>query len=480
MKEEPTGRSQALEVRRAGKVPRRLGTGSRWAPQDRLGELLGAFESETAAVILRTSPGIERMTLYVLVGFIVLALILAAVVKLDRVVTGQGRMVPINGEIYVSAFDTGIVRQVLVKAGDIVKKGQPLARLDPTFTQADVTQLQEKRSSDEAEIARCQAELNGQPYLHSEGNSYRALQGRLYDKRQAQHRADLANFDGQIHSSEALVAQYQSDVNEYTKRLKIAQDVEANYRPLVAKGYISELQLTQATDARTEMERLLGDARNLVESNRETAASLRAQRESYIEKWHSDTTTELVTTRNDLDTTRQLLDKALKMRELVSLDSPADAIVTKVGKVSTGSIAAGGGQSMVMPTNDPLFTLMPLEGDLVAQINVPAEDVGFVRVGDPVTVKLDAYNYILHGTATGRVKTISENSFTLDDNNQPAPPFFRVAAIISAINLRNVPKDARIVPGMTLTGDIMVGHRTILSYLTEGALRTGSEAMREP
>jgi len=480
MKLEPTGSSQALEVRRAAKVPRRLDTGSRWGAQDRLGELLGAFESETATVILRTSPGIERMTLYLLLVFIVLALILAGVVKLDRVVTGQGRMVPVNGEIYISAFDTGIVRQVLVKAGDIVKKGQPLAKLDPTFTQADVTQLQQKRASDEAQIARCQAELNGQPYVYSPGNSYRALQGGLYDKRQAQYRADIANYDSQIRSSEALMAQYTSDVNEYTKRLKIAQDVEANYRSLVAKGYISELQLTQAIDARTEMERLLGDARNLVESNRETAASLRAQRDSYVEKRHSETTTELVTARNDLDSTRELLAKALKMRELASLDSPADAIVIKVGKVSAGSIAAGGGQATVTPTNDPLFTLMPLEGELLAQINVPAEDVGFVRIGDPVTVKLDAYNYILHGTASGRVKTVSENSFTLDDNNQPAPPFFRVAAVISAMNLRNVPNDARIVPGMTLTGDIVVGHRTILSYLTEGALRTGSEAMREP
>jgi len=97
-----------------------------------------------------------------------------------------------------------------------------------------------------------------------------------------------------------------------------------------------------------------------------------------------------------------------------------------------------------------------------------------------VQLKLDAYRFLQHGTAKGVVKTISEGSFTTDDNNVPVDPYFKVRVAIKDAHLRHVPKDFRLIPGMTLAGDIMVGRRTILSYLVEGGLRTGSEAMREP
>jgi HlyD family secretion protein len=85
-----------------------------------------------------------------------------------------------------------------------------------------------------------------------------------------------------------------------------------------------------------------------------------------------------------------------------------------------------------------------------------------------------------HGTAKGAIKAISEGSFTTDENNTPVNPYFKVRVSIKEVHLRNVPPDFRLIPGMTLVGDIMVGKRTLLSYLVEGALRTGSEAMREP
>lgn len=103
-----------------------------------------------------------------------------------------------------------------------------------------------------------------------------------------------------------------------------------------------------------------------------------------------------------------------------------------------------------------------------------------MRPGDPVRLKLDAYKFILHGTAEGVVKSISAGSFSLDQNNQPTDPYFKVRVKVTKARLHNVPKDFRLLPGMTLVGDINVGSRTIMSYILEGALRTGREAMREP
>jgi HlyD family type I secretion membrane fusion protein len=442
-----------------------------------VGDVVGAFESETAAVFLRTAPAHERIILYVIIAIVIVSFAISAVVKLDRVVTSVGRIVPASGAFYVSPFDTGIVRQILVKPGDLVKKGQILATLDPTFTNADLNQLQQKLASDDANVMRLDAELASRPYVFSPADSAQALQGAIWQKRQAEYKYNLSDFDGRIHSAEAQVAQYESNMREYEKRLKLAEDAEKVYQPLLAKGYVSKLQLMQATDERTEMGRLSVDAQNQMSSLRQTLASLKAQREAYIEKWMSDTASELVSVRNDLNITRQNLQKAQKLSELSTLDSPIDAVVLKVGKVSSGAVAAGGAQSM---GQDPLFTLVPLDGPLEADVHVNAGDIGFIKVGDAVQIKLDAYRYMHHGTAKGIIKTISEGSFTTDDNNTVVAPFFRVRVAIKEVKLRNVPADFRLIPGMTLTGDIIVGKRTMLSYLVEGGLRTGSEAMREP
>lgn len=443
-----------------------------------VGDMVGAFESETAAVFLRTAPLNEHVILYVLAAMLLVLIALCGVVKLDRIVTSTGRIVPTGGSLYVSPFDTGIVREVLVKPGDIVRRGEPLAALDPTFTRADLVQLRHKLGSDEASVARLEAELSGKPYRFSVEDPDQSLQGGIWQKRQAEYRENLADFDARILAGEAQIAQYRSDAVDYAKRLRLADDVEKVYQPLFDKGYVSKLQLMQATDGRTEMERLSGDAQIQIDALRRTLDSLRAQRQAYIEKWHSEIGAQLVSTRADLEVTRQNLQKAERLYDLTSLTAPADAVVLKVGRISSGSVASGGGAQTA--GEEPLFTLVPLDAPLEADVRVNADEIGFIGKGDPVRIKLDAYRFTEHGTAEGTIKTISDGSFTLDEDNRAVQPYFEVRVAITEVKLRNVPSTFRLTPGMTLSGDIIVGRRTILSYLIDGAVRTGSEAMREP
>jgi HlyD family secretion protein len=448
---------------------------------DLVGDVVGAFESDTVAVFLRTAPVHKSLILYTLTGLLTVAILFCALVKIDRVVVSQeGWIFATAGPIYVSPFDMGIVKDVLVKVGDTVKKGQSLATLDPTFTMADLVQLKEHYSSDDAQITREKAELARKPYVYDPKDHFQKMQGDLWRQRQGEFKSTVDNYEGQIKSAEAQLAQARSDVEKYTIRLKIADDVDDMYKPLVEKGYVANLQLLQSTDADTEINRLLNDAKNEVPQYAETAAALRAQLAAYIQTWDAATSTQLVADENDLAVTRDSLDKAQKMQDLTSLDAPEDAIVTKVGQVSKGSVQGGASS---LPSNlqqDPLITLAPLNAPMEAELDVSTQDVGFVRVGDPVTLEIDAFPYVRYGTAMGQVRVISETSYSVDQNGLPVPPFFKVRVVVKALNFRNVPKDARLVPGMTGTGDIEVGQRTILSYLTEPIEKNALEAMREP
>jgi HlyD family type I secretion membrane fusion protein len=448
---------------------------TRRPPSDLITAPISAFESETQAVIQKAAPGNEQAIMHVLVGMIVLALALMSVVKLDRVVTGAGRVLPSQGSLFVQPLDRAIVTGILVRAGDEVKKGQVLATLDPTFALADLKDLQHKKDSAEALVARLRAEQAGQPYSIDPASPSSEIQASIWRQRQSEYQQSINDFDARIRSANSVVQRAHQDAEDYKKRLGVATELEKMQLTLQSQGFGSKLRTLAATDSRVEVERMMAESQNQTIQAQHDLSALGAQKSVYIGKWHDDIGTQLVQAQNDLNDATQGLVKASKIQDLSKLTAPMDAVVLNVGQVSLGSV--------IDPTTSsaqPLFTLVPLGGALEADVKVPARDIGFIRAGDTVRVKLDAYKFTVHGTADGVIKTISDGSFTTDDNNQPVAPYFKVRIHFTKVQLRNVPSNFHLIPGMTLEGDIMVGRRTMMSYLIEGALRTGSEAMREP
>jgi hemolysin D len=441
--------------------------------RDFLSGPISAFESETQAVIQRTSPYSEHAVLHVVTGAIVLALVLMAVVKLDRVVTSTGRIITTEGSLFVQPLDRSIIRNIDVAMGDIVTKGQVLARLDPTFATADLTQLTQKMASAQALVDRLTAERTGKDYQPKNANPAEISQASLWHQRQAEYQQNINDFDARIHSAESTLAGAQHDAALYGERLAHAKTIQQMRTTLEERGFGSKLNTVLATDSATDISRLQAEATSLAQQNKHTVDSLAAQRGVFIEKWQDDLATNLITAQNDLNAVRQDLAKAQKIHDLVDLVAPEDAIVLKISQASAGSVVSEN-------NTEPLFTLVPLRGAVEAEVEIESRDIGFIQPGDHVEIKLDAYPYLRHGTVKGTIKTISEGSFTVGVDQQARSPFFKARITIDKADLRNVPSSFRIIPGMTVAGDVLVGRRTILSYLVEGGLRTGSEAMREP
>ena len=116
------------------------------------------------------------------------------------------------------------------------------------------------------------------------------------------------------------------------------------------------------------------------------------------------------------------------------------------------------------------------------EVHVLPRDVGFIRAGDPVKVKFDAFNFIEHGTAAGTVRWISEGAFVVNEDTGQATqePFYKVRIALTNIDLHNVPDSFRLIPGMTLTADVHIGTRSVFMYIVNGAVQGMNEAMREP
>lgn len=436
--------------------------------------VIARFRTETEALSQEKEPVIARLTLFIVTGAIVLGFILAGLVSIDRVVTGTGQLVTHEPTVVVQSLNRAIIKSINVKAGDRVKAGDLLATLDSTFATADAAQLDVQIESLDAEIGRLQAERDGRPFATAGlSDRYATLQQSLYAQRQAQRTEQLKSLEAKIAQAEATIVKYTTEQKRYGERAKVSSEIEGMRRQLAQQQVGSKLMLLQAMDQRLEILRNLDFGANALteaEHQRETAL---AERDAFIEQWRTQVNADLVQKQTTRDATAEQLAKARKNEDLVNLYAPADAVVLQVAKLSVGS---------VLTEASPLFTLVPLNAALEAEISIDARDIGFIRTGDRVAVKLEAYNYLQHGHAEGHVKVISEDAFnTSDDGGKTAVrPFYKATVVLDKTDLSNVPHGFRLIPGMPVTGDVIVGDRTLLSYLSHGFLRSLNEAMREP
>lgn len=436
--------------------------------------IVASFSSESHALSHESEPRLTRLTLYILAACVALGVLLASQVRIDRVVTATGQLVTREPTIIVQALNRAIIGSINVREGDRVKAGDVLATLDPTFAAADVAQLEVQIESLDAEIARLDAELAQRPLLIAGlSERYAAAQVNLMAQRAEQRAEQLRSFDSKIAQQEATIARLANDQKRFGERAKIMTEVEGMRQKLAEQQYGSRLTLLQAMDQRLEVLRNLDHGMHAAKEAMHQLAATRAEREVFIAQWRTQANLDLIQRRTARDAVAEQLAKARKSRDLVELRAPTDAIVQRVAKLSVGS---------VLSDALPLFTLVPAHAKIEAEVSIDARDIGFVRVNDPVAVKLEAYNYLEHGTAAGRLQVVSEDAFATrgDDGKTAVRPFYKANILIERADLHNVPSGFRMMPGMPVTADIKVGTRSLLSYVSHGIHRSLNEAMREP
>jgi hemolysin D len=184
------------------------------------------FQSDARKIDERRPPWVARATLYVLVAVIIVAGIWAAVAKVDRIVVAPGKLVTTASTIVVQPLETSVVRSLNAKVGDVVRKGDPLATLDPTFSEADAAQLRGKIKSLAVQIERLEAELDDRPYEPKILDDEARLQSTIWTRRTEQNRAKLASYNQQIRHVEAEMATKSADREALEVRLAVAKELE--------------------------------------------------------------------------------------------------------------------------------------------------------------------------------------------------------------------------------------------------------------
>lgn len=421
---------------------------------------------------MRPLPRFARITLPLLAGALVVAVLWASLSQVDQVVVARGRLINPLPNIVVQPLETAIVQKINVRVGQIVKKGDSLATLDATFAKADEEQLRVKLKSLETQSDALGAELGSGAAASAATDDDGRLQARLSAERKANYQAQLNRIDENIERLRASLATNKRDQDVLAQRLKSVLEIETMQEKLVAQQYGARVKLLEAQEKRLEVERDQLLTKNREQEIARELSALQAERSAFNKGWRQRAMEDMLGIGREKDSLREQLNKADRRNSMISLVAPADGVVLEIAKLSPGSIVREA---------ETFFTLVPIGTQLEAEVQIDSLDVGYIRTGHPVHVKLDAFPYQKHGSLDAKVRTISEDAFKRDVNAGAGLDAYYLSRItLEDTRLKAMSPQSRLLPGMTMKAEIVVGKRSVMSYLLWPLTKALDESVREP
>jgi HlyD family secretion protein len=445
----------------------------------------GALDFSPAILRLQRQPPspLPRLVLYLIAGLFAGLLIWSLVGRLDIIAVAPGRLVPSSYVKVVQPADAGIIKEILVREGDLVRKDQILVRMDASLTQADSRQVQTQLQTAGMQLRRIDAELAG-----TEPASEPQDDPTLFQQMLAQYRARRQAQADALATERAMYARVEQDLRgaqeqeaKLAKMLPIYEDQERSWRQLVDEGFAGRLQAEERKRLRIDAEQELKARRAAMEGYRATLQQSR-QRLAQIESTYRQ---QLYNERVELEAQHQRLlqewEKQLHRNELLELKAPQDGIIKDLATHTEGAVLQPG---------TVLMTIVPADEPLRAEVWVDNRDRGFVREGQPVKVKIAPYPFQKYGMVDGVVRTVSADATEAPQRGAGAADAGNGAGQTAAYQFRSIVElksqalesdgiRHKLMPGMQVDAEISLGDRSVMEYLLSPVRKAFHEAGRE-
>lgn len=392
--------------------------------------------------------------------------------KIEETSRAAGRVIPSQQVQIVQSLEGGIIRDILVREGDIVEAGTVLMKIDDTRFDAARGELLEQEIAIRAEIARLEAEAAFAEEIHFPSG----LKTRSPLATAAEEQVFLSRRDQLAQELDVLDAQLDQRRSEIAE----AQALRARTRAIIAP-LSAEIDLTQDMFARglvPQIELLRLQSR-LAELNGDIAVS--EATEMRLNAAFSEAEKQISAARSAyVLTARQRLAKLLAERAVVqeTLRSANDRVTrAQLRAPVRGTVNTINAQTIgaVVQPGAPLLEIVPIDDSLLIEANLGPRDIAFVRTGERASVKISAYDYLIYGALEGEVIRIGADTIASEEGTE----FFRVIVRTDKSYLGTEQDPLPITPGMIASVDIQTGEKTVLSYLAKPILRAQSEALRE-
>lgn len=394
----------------------------------------------------------------------------AAVTRLPEIAVASGQVTTVEPVAIMQHLEGGIVETVLVAEGERVREGQPLLRFASATAQAEFERLRARDAALGFREAHLRALLDGVPLVLAADDPAFST---LAEDQRAAHQERLRHHDDRLSVLSQVVAQRRAEWQALAaqedgvrQQLTLHGNELALRESLLAQGLTTRIAVLETRRAflaaSAESERLAAMARAaetaIAEAEARLAEAISALREEVARDLGR-------VTAERLEVSEALREAWERIGRLAVL-SPVDGIVKGLQVRRAGAVVPPGGV---------LLEIVPEGTPLVVDARLSPRDIGFVSVGQTVRVKVDAFDYARFGTVEGALVQISAGT-ALDADNQP---YYAARIALSAGHVGRDAASNRLLPGMTVRGDVVTGGKTLLAYLLKPVHAAMSESFRE-
>jgi len=406
-------------------------------------------------------------------GFIALCLFGSLFIRVDQVITAPGKVVPSSKVKSIQHLEGGIVKNLAVQEGTIVKQNDVLVELDLATSGININELRSRTAALEMSRARLLAEASGQkpqwdPELAKKFPELLRTETATLNARYAELEGVLAVNESQMTTNKAKVGELAAKLAGLEQRTTTSLRELEITRELVRERLVSQLEYL---NKKREYDSLVAEASAVRESINGASGGVderRAKRTEEVGKFKRRAADELTTVERSLASLKDELSRATDQSERAVIRSPIDGVVKNLKLQAVGNVVRQG---------EPIMEVVPVDEVLVVETQLAPSDRGYVIQDQRADVKISAYDFLRYGTLPGQVTQIAADT---DPGTPEAGPHYRLVVATDKSFFGTPEAPLRISPGMTAEVDIHVGSQPFIWYLLKPVLKLKKEAFREP
>ena len=415
----------------------------------------------------------SQMIVWIILLVILWLIFWASQAELDKIVRGDGKVVPSSQIQIIQNLEGGIVESLFVQTGDKVKAGQILLKLDNTQFASSYGESELREAELTSKAQRLTAEAFGQPFKITQNEDVSPQIKRLYEREYRLYEArskQLQTTDNilveQIEQKKLELQDAYSQQKQLSRSLQLLKKEVALMKPLVKQGIASQVDLLKLEREENEAFSKLKGVQFSIPRLKSSIEEARNKRNDAKEQFANDAHEELNMV---LAEKEQLIKSIAALQDRVDrtdIKSPVNGTVKQMFVNTIGGV--------VQPGSD-IVEIVPEDDTLVLETKILPADIGFIYPGLKAKIKFTAYDFAIYGGLDGTVKRISADTITDEEGNS-----FYIARIETDKNhLGTESNPLFLLPGMTASVDVIVGKHTVLDYLLKPIIKAQGTALRE-
>ena len=423
---------------------------------------------------------VSKVIFTIVVGIFSIFILWAIFAEIDELARGAGKVIPTDKVQTVQSLDGGIISEIFIKEGDIVKFDAPLMKIDTTRFQATLEESRQEYLSLLALKSRLEKEavvnineplqeLVFDEKILQDPSRYDLNEKMLYENRYRELKSSISVLSTQESQKVQELREIESTIKKLRDNLRFIDEQKKTIKQLVERKIKSNIDLL---DMEKEYNQTNGDLHTANLSITRSNFAIQEARNKIQERlntFRSEASNELQKTVSQINKFEAKLVGDRDRVNKTTITSPVDGIVKQLNFNTIGGVVQSGVD---------LVEIVPLSDALVVEAKIDPKDIAFINPSQKAIIKITAYDFSIYGGLEGNIIEISADSI-VDKESKDGKSYYRVLVKTNKNYLERKGKKLPIIPGMVATVDIVTGKKTIMDFLLKPILKVKQDSLHE-